>query len=299
MALVVVSMVTSSTAVCGACHSMKPYIQALNSSAHASVGCYSCHLQAGAWDYPAFKLAELGRMYPRAGETTLTRPASLLSAATCLRCHAEVNDTTMDSNGLRIRHKTCAIGSTCDGCHAAAAHGDAVRWKRAASMEACVACHLDSTAPVACDTCHELKTAAERLKKQPWADTHSTGWETSHGLDELRYCRTCHPADFCTTCHGVALPHGAEFPARHGAEARKIDSTCLDCHDRTAYCDACHGVEMPHPTGFLAEHGTAARGPADARCLKCHRQSDCDSCHDAHVQASGSSSGTPAVQGGD
>lgn len=299
VALVVLSTVSSSTAVCGACHSMKPYIQALDASPHASVGCYSCHLQAGAWDYPAFKLAELGRMYPRAGEATLTRPASLLSAAACLRCHAEVNDTTTEGNGLRIRHRTCAVGGTCDGCHAATAHGDASRWKRTASMEACVGCHLDTKAATACDTCHKLRTTTERLKARPWATTHSTGWSDSHGLGELRYCRTCHPTEFCVKCHKVALPHDAEFPKRHGADALRADSTCSTCHDRAQFCDSCHQVAMPHPTGFLAEHSTAARGPADARCLKCHQQGDCDRCHDEHIKASGSASGTPAAQGGD
>ncbi|TDB39581.1 MAG: hypothetical protein D9V44_01005 [Actinobacteria bacterium] len=297
MALIVVSVVTSSTAVCGACHSMKPYIRALDASPHAAVSCYSCHLQAGAWDYPAFKLAEFGRMYPRAGETTLTRPTSLLSAAACLRCHADVGKGTAENNGLRIRHETCAVDGTCDGCHAAAAHGDAVRWKRSPSMEACVACHLDVQAPAACDSCHTLRTTADRLKKAPWATTHATGWSDAHGLDEIRYCRTCHQTEFCVRCHKIALPHGDDFPGRHGVDARKADSTCLTCHDRAAFCDACHQIEMPHPAGFLAEHGTAARGPADARCLACHRQADCSRCHDEHAGASASTSGAPEPGG--
>ncbi len=298
-ALAVVSVVTSSTAVCGACHTMKPFIVAHDASPHADIGCYSCHLQAGAWDFPAFKLGEFGRMYPRGAETTLTRPASLLSAESCLRCHRDVLSGVAERDGLRIKHATCATGGTCDTCHAATAHGDAVRWKRAASMEVCVSCHLDARAPASCGTCHGTHTPGDRLKAAPWADTHQTGWKDSHGLGDLRYCRTCHAPAFCTGCHKVELPHPSDFPDRHGADARRADNTCADCHDQKAFCDGCHVLPMPHPAGFVAIHDTAAHGPTDARCMKCHRQADCERCHTAHEQASVTATGSAATPGGD
>lgn len=270
---------------------MRPYAQALNASAHKSVACYDCHLQAGAWDWPDSKLTEVFRMYPRAAESTLTGPASRLSPAPCLKCHEGVLAGPITKGGIRIEHRFCAPQDSCDGCHSSSAHGKAIRWIRQPVMEECVACHLDNKAKSDCDTCHEGRVETERLASGPWQITHGAAWENTHGMGDLRYCKTCHPTDYCTPCHKITLPHPIEFPTTHGKDALKKDATCFKCHDRVKLCDPCHGREMPHPPTFLAKHSGIAKTREDAACLTCHRISDCERCHAAHTHP-GSTDGT-------
>jgi len=283
LVLVVALAASSTPKACSACHAMEPYAQAQAAGAHKNISCYECHLQAGLWDWPAFKLTEVLRMYPRLGASTLAGPASRISPAPCLACHANVLSETVVSGGIRIEHRFCAPQDSCDGCHSATAHGESVRWARQPSMEECVACHVAESAATECDTCHEGRIETERLEAGPWQITHGSSWQNTHGMGDLRYCRTCHPADYCTPCHKTALPHGVDFPAVHGIEALKKDNTCLECHDRPTLCDPCHGLEMPHPGTFLAKHDTIAKNRRDAACLDCHRVTDCEACHAAHT----------------
>jgi hypothetical protein len=240
LVLTIAGVASSAPAVCGACHAMKPYAQALESTAHKDVTCYKCHLQAGAWDWPAFKILEFARMYPRAGASALTGPASRIAPAPCLKCHAEVLDGAVVSNGIRIKHRFCAPNASCDGCHTASMHGTAIRWIRQSSMDECVACHVERTVVRECNTCHAARTKTGRLAKGPWQITHRTDWKNTHGMGDLRYCRTCHPASYCVPCHKTILPHDTDFAESHAVDALRKDNACLKCHDRATLCDPCH-----------------------------------------------------------
>jgi hypothetical protein len=158
-------------------------------------------------------------------------------------------------------------------------------------MEECVACHKQSGALASCDACHSEKGERERLAKGPWQVTHGRTWERTHGMGTLEWCATCHPAGYCTRCHGVDLPHPAGFGRTHGALAKQPQSKCLSCHEKTTLCDSCHGVEMPHPKGFLARHSKIAASEGDPKCLSCHFQRDCAACHTMHIHP-GSTDGT-------
>lgn len=290
--LLVVVTVGSMPAVCGSCHAMKPYAAALQRSAHKNVSCYSCHLAAGSWDWPAFKAGELFRMYPASlFGAKPSGSATPVSRAACLSCHASVLDHGVNSNGIRIDHAACAATGSCDSCHASIAHGTTVRWSRQPVMEECVVCHISSKAPRTCNTCHAGKVRSQRLEAGPWQITHGPAWKTTHGMGELRYCQTCHPADYCVKCHGMVLPHPVDFPATHGAQAMKAGAKCTQCHDRTSFCDSCHGIQMPHPEGFLKKHSSIAKSSTDPACLKCHLESDCKACHEDHIHP-GSTRGT-------
>jgi hypothetical protein len=276
------SSVTSAAAVCSACHGQHADVVA--EGAHADVGCYGCHLDAGAWSWPGAKTREWLGMYPAAlGGTTPRGPGIETAAAACISCHAETYERASEARGLRVVHESCAQGvTTCDECHGAVAHGEAIRWIRQVDMERCVSCHEERGADRECDTCHEGKRTAERLSAGPWQVTHGPQWRTTHGMGSLKHCDTCHPDDHCVKCHGVSLPHGAAFGRTHGAEALGAAEQCRSCHEDPALCDDCHGMVMPHPAGFLQAHGESTEELDDPRCAVCHR-GDCLPCHERHV----------------
>ncbi len=278
--------VTSRPSSCASCHAMRPYAQALADSSHSQIGCYSCHLEAGVWSYPAFKAREWGPM--ALGSLLGREPTGTalgVASRPCLSCHEAVLEGPVRRNGIRIDHLACAGESMdCSSCHNAVAHGRAIRWVRAPVMEECVRCHVSAKAPTGCDSCHEGRRERDRLQKGPWQVTHGASWKSTHGLGDIRFCVTCHPADYCVKCHGVELPHGSDFGRLHGAVAKTTDAKCVDCHDREALCDECHRMQMPHPKGFLKVHAEAVSDRGEKTCARCHIiKLDCRGCHDAHV----------------
>jgi len=287
-------LVTSSVAVCSSCHTSQ--VNALEQSSHAENGCYSCHLKDGVWSLPGAKAAEWFRMYPAAllsDEIVVARPTSRQS---CLQCHSAVLDAPVERYGLRVDHASCAPGDTCDTCHAGDAH-PGVGIARGPVMEDCAACHLENSATIACDACHEGRTERDRLARGPWQVTHGPEWRSTHGMGAIDSCAICHQQDFCGKCHGVSLPHPAEFGRTHGASAIEDPAGCATCHKSTRFCEACHGMEMPHPAGYLASHSSDAIGVDDERCSRCHVQSECENCHARHIHPGGAS-GAPWLEGG-
>jgi hypothetical protein len=278
--------VGSLSGVCGSCHAMKPFTAALASSPHASVPCYSCHLPSGAWSWPGFKAREVLEMYPAAAAgTTVTAPPDRTPGAACLTCHAKILDAPVALHGLKIAHAFCSAGAACDSCHTDVAHGKATRWARMPDMDACLACHLRSSATIACDACHARRMQASRLAGAAWRATHGPTWATTHGRGEITVCGACHATGFCVSCHGIALPHPADFNDAHGGYSQVGSARCGECHDRVTFCDACHGVRVPHPDGYLQSHSTTTSGLKDPRCTRCHLASDCTACHRLHTHA--------------
>ncbi|MDO9556441.1 MAG: hypothetical protein Q7J82_02505 [Coriobacteriia bacterium] len=292
LALVVTIAVGSLPAACGSCHTMKPYAEALKDTAHASVNCYDCHLAAGSWDWPVFKVRELLGMYPvSVVKAELDGPATRTSRSACLKCHEDVLEHVTERSGLRVRHTTCAPANSCDSCHSAVGHGESTRWILEPAMEDCIGCHRDENASTNCDMCHAGKTTAQRLTRGSWAITHGPEWQTTHGMGDLRTCDACHDDKKCASCHGIKLPHPKDFGSTHPQAALEVPESCDTCHDRAAFCDACHGVPMPHPDDFLPKHSSLVTTTSDPTCIRCHKESDCNRCHVAHIHP-GSTDGT-------
>lgn len=285
--LVLAVAASSASGVCASCHTMRPYASALESSPHSSVSCYSCHLDAGAWDFAGFKAREIGVMYPGgliARETSPTGPGIHTSTSRCLSCHESVLAGRIEKNGVRIVHETCVEeDGSCDSCHSGTAHGTASRTPREYDMERCVVCHDRTGASKQCDTCHAAKLERQRLATSTWRVTHGPQWQASHGLGSVSYCVTCHPRGYCRRCHDVDLPHPASFTLDHGGDYEAHPDSCAKCHSVERFCDRCHGVRMPHAVTFLKQHPEVAKTRNDPNCLKCHYIEDCADCHTAHT----------------
>lgn len=273
---------------CGGCH--EPHAAALQTSVHTPLDCAECHAPLGG---AMFGVTDLPGMYvAQALQGDLRGPAAETRSDTCLECHEGVTDIVTDGNsGIRIQHETCAVGPTCDTCHSTVAHGDAVRWPRAAIMEDCTGCHSRVSASLECDTCHAGKIDKDdRLRSGPWQVTHGANWRQTHGMGDLASCMTCHPENYCVDCHGLVLPHPATFGREHGSASLAPEADCEGCHRSTRFCDACHGTEMPHPEGFLEVHSTEAGSLENPACTRCHAPEDCVACHVRHIHPGGATS---------
>lgn len=100
----------------------------------------------------------------------------------------------------------------------------------------CSTCHGNSD----CRVCHRGNLM--KSHQENWAENH-----TQTGAEKHDFCAVCHDVsntDVCTTCHGVAIPHSAEFTFDHKSVASfENDSICFKCHEMESKCAECHDLE--------------------------------------------------------
>jgi hypothetical protein len=271
---------------CGLCHSNKAFATATAAAPHRTVECAACHVGSGAPARIAFAFLQV----PHVASALLPGAASGTAAipdARCLACHRSVQKGVVARNGLRIRHSSCAKGSTCLDCHSNTAHGAAAPWQRTYSMDLCLHCHGTDPKLSKCDLCHQGRTATARLTSGPWVVTHGPNWRQTHGMGDEFTCPTCHPKGYCDPCHGPGLPHGPDFRTVHPTFAVMQGAQCSTCH-KPAFCVDCHGgLQMPHPKSFIETHKQIVTTGGSAVCDRCHSKSDCNTCHVMHIHPGG------------
>ena len=218
---------------------------------------------------------------------------------TCYQCHSAIHSST----GL------VATGD-CAACHPKtfqlrpSDHSPAFvksDHKKLANTDPskCAMCHV----PSFCTGCHQgqgvNKDGSKRVKVIP-ADHKTVVFRTKHGKDYLAQkgaCGSCHVSAFCETCHKTAMPHAADYTARHGLLTGLKSADCNVCHTDRQRCQECHHQDVANaelvrencvrchpamntstPTKIkdkgLAEHAvhfdTAKESGKPYRCSECH-----------------------------
>lgn len=217
----------------------------------------------------------------------------------------------------------CHDDKYCAACHEKkipASHADRGGWKKLHGKSAsekrsdCGVCH----ARYFCVSCHNLPmphpkdwpgthsvSAAEKPdscavchKKEYCLDCHKSVKPKSHSepsVDFIKHhgeaarkqrgnCEVCHDGkSFCENCHGIAIPHGAEFLNRHRDTVKnKGEKFCARCHAKD-FCADCHKHRAKHSLEWIKSHGDNATADSK-RCLTCHEPADCLACHSKPVR---------------
>jgi hypothetical protein len=287
--VVVLSLLLAVTAAalpgCTLCHQSPDFAAQTAKSAHADIVCARCHVQPGGasrLEYAYHMVFGMGlRLAP-----TGTGPISGIPDETCLSCHDAVMKKTVTRDGLSIQHSKCAKGRVCTDCHSETAHGTSVQWPKTPQMNQCLDCHDTARVRSGCNTCHSGRSMEQRLLTGEWAVTHGPNWKQTHGMGTLHTCVSCHPDEFCVRCHGIPLPHNADFIRLHPLSAQSNRKDCAVCHQQT-FCDGCHQTPMPHPFAFTPNHFVDVYARGQAICMRCHIQDDCTNCHVRHVHPGG------------
>jgi hypothetical protein len=192
-------------------------------------------------------------------------------------------------------------------------------------MKACFRCHTQENTKDApggeCFLCHtpEFKLipasheaagffpqghgtmALDEEKRAPWMNATSTveaakpvdekdryAGENLPKMDEVNLCSSCHSKSFCTDCHGVPMPHPADFSKTHGPVGTKNPQVCAKCHGlNTDFCNNCHhGTHLNYKINpkvtWKVQHPLAVNQVGAAGCLQptgCHSPTYCAVCH--------------------
>ncbi len=274
--LAVVNIGASQPFLCTRCHAIEQSHAEWQKSTHRDVGCLSCHYEPGIFGYVIGNItgAEhvLAHFFKGDGLS-----GSIVSNSSCLQCHGDIFSRIVESkNGVRIRHKDLITGGfTCTSCHPDVAHK--TKTGKTFAMNSCTGCHNGKTASAKCSTCHKQDIAykaSRTLEDWPKVKTIAV---TCTG------CHTPKETQKCINCHGLSLPHSAEFIKHHPMEAEALNGLCYKCHwtkmVENRMC-GCHDVGEIHglPDKWYFEHRVVAKKPG-AGC-NCHGISFCARCHD-------------------
>ena len=289
--------VTASPFVCGSCHEMAPALASWKASGHTQVRCPQCHEKSRPWyQFPQTLAARSvmltrdarshwsGRATAALNRSTETTPT--IPDTTCLKCHDPSRKVTVRFGTLINHPEHTKRNKSCASCHLWTAHPAPGAERPMLLMERCFACHgrtAAAKAPGTCDVCHPAS-----FNLRPASHKPASAWRTRHGkvaLAKGQPCAICHDTAFCRGCHGLEMPHPAEWgkgkPPLHSTVAKLNRKTCTRCHaDRPNLCTMCHHKGWdPNKGPWLTQHPSMVADKGAAFCMGCHDPVFCFTCH--------------------
>ncbi|MHB1340768.1 MAG: hypothetical protein ACYCX5_03300 [Coriobacteriia bacterium] len=259
---------------CVACHEIDASVASWRAGPHALVPCYGCHARPGITGAVERSLERAGSYIGGSDEVTKTGSA-VVYRESCLDCHERLLHGVVGT-AVRMRHSdVVAAGLVCERCHPQAGHEGGARKDRlvVATMNTCLQCHDDITAPADCDLCH------------PVGPMDGTDMSKGGDVPTPITCVGCHESETaqrCIDCHGLELPHPVTFLGEHARQSAASPPLCNTCHaaaSRETPC-ACHEDVNVHGTydRWFPIHGPAALNNGRGGCM-CHEASFCQFCH--------------------
>lgn len=266
---------TSQNYFCDSCHEMKKEYKSWQASLHKETSCVGCHQEPGLSGF----IIEKVRMSKRAFLSLTHKYKRPITAevknGSCLRCHNEIKEKVSVKHTIRVSHKEFLNSRyKCVDCHSSLGHGKITPAAKNPSMDKCIACHNEKVASTRCNICH-TKDIGEKPR------TVLAGFPKAR-LDPPTNCRGCHPIDKCNKCHGLEMPHQADWKRKHPREGFVNKKVCKKCHDIN-FCRICHpNMPAPHSEGknWVDTHDDYARNPYYG--CGCHpdREYFCRLCHE-------------------
>lgn len=230
----------------------------------ADIHCTVCHNRvAHREDF------ELTLVDPRTGEPN--RPHDdFMEMTACFRCHTLTDESPSD---------IMAPGA-CDACHPPGFDLKPANHGQDGFYEA----FGDSSG-------HAMLAREDQERRRSAEDTH-TAEEDSKAEEEglhlasvhsVGYCSTCHDESrFCFDCHGIIMPHPADFGVDHAEDGRARPEVCANCHASapgTDFCNDCHHKDSDPSRTWIAQHMDPVRATGAQACFDCHAPTYCAQCH--------------------
>ena len=293
--------------MCGLCHEMMPQVNTKATSAHTQIECGDCHEDSLPWYRFPETLAHRVKMLTRnlgphlshrvgGAPNPLGHLVTSIPDTKCLECHDPDREVTMHEEGVVIDHeKHSEQNDSCISCHRYTTHRDPEADPELVFMAQCFNCHGQSSsadAPGDCYLCHP-----ESYDLLP--ESHGPPeWEVEHG-DSARVdrssCLMCHEEGFCRECHGLEMPHPAEWAdgaILHSATSKGDREACSRCHGESPdFCTVCHHEDYMASEGtWVTQHPLNVARKGASYCLECHAPTSCVDCH-----TSGDNGAQPSV----
>jgi len=239
---------TSTSTYCRACHGADAKVAAMQSGAHKNTSCVKCHESGGVVArYSVNSFQRIGHMLTGFGSKSQPTGYSTVPASSCLRCHGNtLSGSTVYARGVNsvtVSHKEFYdAGMQCSRCHDLTTANMTATGR--GTMNTCLICHNDKTASSNCATCHARTPQVVVASSKPSPKNADNLVNASLKTQ----CYACHEKDAakCDGCHGMRIPHPADFEDTHPSAVAKYGvSSCGKCHD----LDTTSGMAKTSPGG--------------------------------------------------
>ncbi len=227
---------------------------------------------------------------PTAVATVVAETDSFL---TCTDCHGDLDKVFKEGKVPELSKFTHEMHfgkgvSDCSVCHVPDTHmPDRINKP---TMSRCFTCHGTTKTSIVqstCETCHP-----PGIEQKPTSHLTSTwlpGGHAKAAREDQFACLTCHQESFCTSCHGLEMPHPEDWATElHAVTYFDNPATCEQCHpqppDQHDFCDKCHHPTGPDDVAWRAFHPTAIANRGASNCFQCHSDQTCRTCHNKGVE---------------
>ena len=292
---------------CNACHIMKPYYKAWQTSRHNTVPCVDCHYPPGFREELKGKFQAATQVVKWLTGTYSTKPYAEIEDAACLRtgCHATrlLTGKVIFKRGIIFDHTVHLTNMRrgkklrCTSCHSQIVQGTHI----AVTENTCFVCHFKGIdedkklleTQARCTLCHEIPK--EDIVFQNITYNHKDF--AGKGVP----CQKCHldaikgkgevPKEFCIVCHGeperLAKYEDEEFMHLKHVTERNVE--CTRCHLEIKHsvrttvepldysCDICH--KSKHGGEKQMYMGIGGKGVESIPSPMFTAQVDCIGCH--------------------
>ncbi|MDO9556575.1 MAG: hypothetical protein Q7J82_03205, partial [Coriobacteriia bacterium] len=280
---------------CTQCHNMETRTVTpskgiiIDHAAHEEneIQCTACHNRV-AHNEQSYEMVNKN---PKTGVIS-DKHADFMSMTACFRCHTLTSESP---SGAEYK-----APGRCSACHPSdfnlkpANHNVADFYPKGHAELAMAPIDHSTGKPVLGGEAHEAEVEGEEAVEEEHAEEEHSG--ESHYLElasveSIDYCATCHMVDmFCMDCHGMEMPHPAEFKTKtHPALAATKADKCDLCHQTTAtnflFCNDCHhgskvGWDYDPTVEWQTQHAKTVVDKGVSICLgACHEQAFCVDCH--------------------
>jgi nitrate/TMAO reductase-like tetraheme cytochrome c subunit len=131
----------------------------------------------------------------------------------------------------------------------------------------------------------EASQTAEAMAAEPLELKHAVG-PVLQTAASVNNCYTCHLETFCSDCHGLSMPHPADFRKTHSEQGLSKPEVCAPCHARSAaeakdraFCNACHHPDSKPGVLWRTQHDDVVKSKGIGECFDCHGAMYCEACH--------------------
>ena len=265
-----------------------------------------------------------GLTQAEAQPTSSETPASFISL--CANCHDSLDAPLKWRQDMKLvfSHPAhFAKGIRCEACHQEFPHKPGKTLH--VPVETCFMCHgtlhgqQGVMAATTCSTCHTsdvAKLTPDHLNSSwVFVQGETLAAHAVRGKADPLYCKMCHEATFCQSCHKIDMPHPADWLKVHGAGVKSDSADCIMCHQNgepgtpgspaklvslekpaaaatpsavsLTFCNDCHHKAFPKLPDWGMEHKVVVLKSGAEQCFACHQPTFCDACHVATGQSRG------------
>lgn len=205
----------------------------------------------------------------------------------CASCHSELKTGVYTSPSFIFTHEPhFKKNFACNECHKGKDATEVQEWP----MHSCYSkkCHAMEKAPGTgkCEACHPKEFNLVPAKGSMYGDHTASNFLVRNHADlatkDINKCQICHLQSFCDKCHGMEIPHPADFKTgKHKTEARTMKTKCDYCHPDKTFCEDCHhkGYKVENGPFEGTGHPPLVREVGAQACFECHGPTYCAYCH--------------------